>query len=104
MSEQKPTLMFKSKRFFKECVRVLKITKKPDADEFKAIVKASGLGISVIGLIGFIIAIFKKSHYWVENLVLLQIPQPFCAAKMTDTRVWVQKRIGNVNGHCAMVF
>lgn len=40
--------------------RVLKITQKPDAAEFKAIVKASGLGMAVIGAIGFIIAIIVQ--------------------------------------------
>ena len=45
----------KLKAFFNECVRVLKVTKKPTKDEFKAIVKVSGLGILAIGLIGFII-------------------------------------------------
>lgn len=43
------------KSFYNECVRVFKITKKPTKEEFKAIVKVSGLGILLIGLIGFII-------------------------------------------------
>jgi len=62
MEEQefKPTLWFKTKRFFKECRRVLKITKKPSMLEFKTIVKASGLGMIIIGLIGFIISILKQ--------------------------------------------
>jgi len=38
----------------------LKITKKPDAVEFKTIVKISGLGIIVIGLIGFAIHFIKE--------------------------------------------
>ncbi|HLC49923.1 MAG: protein translocase SEC61 complex subunit gamma [Nanoarchaeota archaeon] len=42
-----------------ECIRVLKITKKPNAYEFKTIVKVSGLGILVIGLIGFLIQMVK---------------------------------------------
>ena len=62
MEEQefKPTLGFKIKRFFKECVRVLKITKKPSMLEFKTIVKASGLGMIIIGLLGFIISMVKQ--------------------------------------------
>jgi protein transport protein SEC61 subunit gamma and related proteins len=36
--------------------RVLKVTKRPDTEEFKTIVKVSGLGMTVIGMIGFIIA------------------------------------------------
>ncbi len=43
------------KHFFNECIRVLKITKKPTGDEFKAIVKVSGAGILAIGLIGFLV-------------------------------------------------
>jgi len=48
-------LIFKFKRFVKECARVLRVTKKPNSVEFKTIVKASGLGILVLGLLGFIV-------------------------------------------------
>lgn len=48
------------KVFTVECRRVLKITKKPDAFEFKTIVKVSGLGIAIIGLLGFMIQILKQ--------------------------------------------
>ena len=76
--EQQPTQMFIAKKrdeekisakpswkerlwaFFKECKRVLKITKKPDKVELKTIVKISGLGIIAIGLIGFIIHFIKE--------------------------------------------
>ena len=34
---------------------MLRVTKKPGKDEFRAIVKVSGIGMLVIGLIGFII-------------------------------------------------
>jgi protein transport protein SEC61 subunit gamma-like protein len=40
--------------------RVLKVTKRPDSIEFKTIVKASGLGITIIGVIGFIVAIVAQ--------------------------------------------
>ncbi|MEA2037934.1 MAG: protein translocase SEC61 complex subunit gamma [Nanoarchaeota archaeon] len=43
------------KSFINECIRVLRVTKKPDKQEFTTIVKVSGLGILIIGLIGFII-------------------------------------------------
>lgn len=49
----------KIKSFIEECVRVAKVTKKPDAVEFKTIVKVSGLGILIIGLVGFIVQMFK---------------------------------------------
>ncbi|MEM2954536.1 MAG: protein translocase SEC61 complex subunit gamma [Candidatus Nanoarchaeia archaeon] len=42
---------------FQEYLKVLKVAKKPDSEEFKTIVKASGLGMLAIGLIGFIIAV-----------------------------------------------
>lgn len=60
MDEPKPTISYKAKRFLNECVRVLRITKKPNKEEFKVIVKVSGLGIIVIGLIGFIIQIARQ--------------------------------------------
>lgn len=50
---------YKLKAFISECFRVLKITKKPDATEFKTIVKVSGLGILIIGLIGFVVQMIK---------------------------------------------
>ena len=53
------SIMFKFKRFINECIRVLRVTKKPDKFEFTTIVKVSGLGILIIGLIGFIIQMIK---------------------------------------------
>lgn len=50
---------YKIKSFIKESLRVLKVTKKPDAIEFKTIVKVSGLGILIIGAIGFIVQMIK---------------------------------------------
>ncbi len=41
-------------------VFTLKITKKPNREEFKTIVKVSGLGIIIIGLLGFIIQIIRQ--------------------------------------------
>jgi protein transport protein SEC61 subunit gamma-like protein len=48
-------LLFKLKMFIGECKRVLIVTKKPSKFEFKTIVKASGLGMMIIGLAGFLI-------------------------------------------------
>jgi protein transport protein SEC61 subunit gamma-like protein len=61
--EQKPTLIFKLKRFANECWRVLQVTKKPTRDEFKTIVKVSGIGILIIGLIGFISQMIKQIFF-----------------------------------------
>lgn len=48
------------KRFFQECKRVLRVTKKPDKQEFLTIVKVSALGMAVIGVIGFLISLAKE--------------------------------------------
>lgn len=50
----------KVKRFIKETIRVLRITKKPNKEEYKNIVKVTGLGICIIGVIGFIIFLLKQ--------------------------------------------
>jgi len=58
--KERTGLWYRFKRFSLECRRVLKITKKPDRLEFKTIVKVSGLGIIIIGLIGFIITMIRQ--------------------------------------------
>tara|TARA_Y100000310_G_scaffold345846_1_gene471157 strand:- start:48821 stop:49006 length:186 start_codon:yes stop_codon:yes gene_type:complete len=55
--------LIKAKTFIGECKRVLKITKKPNKTEFKTIVKVSGLGIAVIGLVGFIIHMSRQIFF-----------------------------------------
>ena len=50
----------KAKRFIVQCMRVLRITKKPDKQEFRTLVKISGLGIAAIGLIGFLLFMIKE--------------------------------------------
>jgi protein translocase SEC61 complex gamma subunit len=40
-----------------EYKRVLQITKKPDAETFKVIMKVTSMGIGIIGGIGFIVSI-----------------------------------------------
>ncbi len=54
------TRMARLKRFAKECLRVLSITKKPDRHEFKTIVKVSALGMLAIGFIGFLITMMSQ--------------------------------------------
>ena len=58
-TEDTSSWKYKIKSFIGECIRVLKVTKKPDAFEFKTIVKVSGLGILIIGLIGFVVQMAK---------------------------------------------
>lgn len=52
--------LVKLKSFINECLRVLRVTRKPDKIEFKTIVKVSGLGMVIIGLIGFMITMIKE--------------------------------------------
>ena len=44
-----------TKRKLKEYRRVLNITKKPDQEEYTAISKVTGLGLLIIGAVGFAI-------------------------------------------------
>ena len=43
------------KAFILECKRVLRVTKKPDKQEFTTIVKISSIGMAIIGVIGFLV-------------------------------------------------
>ena len=61
--EYKETMWRKFKRILVECKRVLRITKKPNSIEFKTIVKVSGLGMAIIGLVGFVIQIMKQIFF-----------------------------------------
>ena len=60
MENFKETKVMKIKRFLKETYRVLKITKKPNRDEFKTTVKVTGLGAAAIGALGFLIFLIKQ--------------------------------------------
>lgn len=51
------------KSFVGECSRVLKVTRKPDMLEFKTIVKVSGLGMAIIGIIGFVVTMLKQIFF-----------------------------------------
>ncbi len=48
------------KSFFSKCKRVWQVLKKPTKDEFEQTAKISAIGIGVIGLVGFIIALIMK--------------------------------------------
>ena len=52
--------LIRFKSFINECIRVLRVTRKPSKDEFKTRVKVSGLGMIIIGLIGFVITMIKQ--------------------------------------------
>ena len=53
-------LMDQLKEFIGKCSRVLIVMRKPTKDEFKVIAQASGLGLLLIGAVGFIISLIVK--------------------------------------------
>lgn len=53
-------LIIRLKDFGIECKRVFLVTKKPTREEFKAVVKVAGLGILIIGFIGFLVHIISQ--------------------------------------------
>ena len=53
----------KLKSFIVECKRVLRVTKKPDREEFKTIVKVSAIGMGIIGVIGFLVHFIKEIFF-----------------------------------------
>jgi protein transport protein SEC61 subunit gamma-like protein len=57
--EEKQTAWTRFKTFIRECVRVFKITKKPTKEEYITISKVAGIGILIIGLLGFIVQMVK---------------------------------------------
>ena len=60
MDEQtKPSWTYRLRSFVMESVRVFRITKKPSGMEFKTIIKVSGLGIIIIGMLGFVVQMIK---------------------------------------------
>ena len=50
--------------FLKQCERVLWVSKKPDMDEYKTVAKVTGLGIIIIGVIGFIVSILSQVIFY----------------------------------------
>lgn len=49
----------KIKKFWGQCKRVLRVTKKPDAQEYKLIAKVSAVGILAIGFMGFLLFVVE---------------------------------------------
>lgn len=45
------------REFFHECKRVWRVARKPDKSEYLTIAKVTGLGILLVGFVGFIIMI-----------------------------------------------
>jgi len=56
LAEQTVTsISIKIRRKLNEYLRILKLTRKPTKEEFSVIAKVAGLGILLIGLMGFVI-------------------------------------------------
>lgn len=47
-------------KIIKDCKRVLRISKKPDKEEYIAFAKVTALGMAVIGVIGFVIVLIGQ--------------------------------------------
>lgn len=50
----------KLKSFYEQCTRVWHLLKKPDKEEFTTIAKVSAIGLGLVGVIGFVIAIIME--------------------------------------------
>lgn len=50
----------KIKETIGDYIRVLRIAKKPTKDEYKLMIKVTGIGMLIIGFIGFIIQMIKQ--------------------------------------------
>ena len=50
--------------FLKQCERVLRVAKKPDTEEYKTVAKVTGIGIIIISVIGFIIALLSQVLFY----------------------------------------
>jgi len=61
IQQEKRTVWSKFKSFIIQCRRVFRVTKKPNKEEFKTIVKVSALGILIIGGLGFFIEMIWTS-------------------------------------------
>jgi len=53
-------MISKVSSFFKQCIRVWHILRKPDSKEFKTTAKVAAIGLGLIGLIGFVISIIMN--------------------------------------------
>jgi protein transport protein SEC61 subunit gamma and related proteins len=46
--------------FIKQCRRVLIVSKRPDMEEYQNVSKVTGIGVIIIGVIGFIVSIIAQ--------------------------------------------
>ena len=48
------------KSFVQQCIRVWHLLRKPNKEEFTIVSKVSAIGLGLIGVIGFFVAMFMK--------------------------------------------
>lgn len=58
--QHRQSLWTRFRSFILQSRRVLHVTKKPTREEFKVIVKITGLGMTAIGLLGFVVFIIAE--------------------------------------------
>jgi len=46
--------------FLKQCRRVLIVSKRPDMEEYQNVSKVTGIGVIIIGVIGFIVSVVAQ--------------------------------------------
>ncbi|MGZ7046869.1 MAG: protein translocase SEC61 complex subunit gamma [Methanobacterium sp.] len=47
-------------QFLRQCRRVLYVSKRPDRDEYINVAKITGIGVIIIGVIGFVISLIAQ--------------------------------------------
>ena len=57
MEQERKNIFKITGSFYRKCVRVFKVARKPNSMEIKQVSKVSALGILAIGVIGFIIGL-----------------------------------------------
>ena len=55
--------MFNVKPFFLKCKRVWHVIKKPSKKEYTTTAKVAGIGIGILGVLCFVIALLMKSIF-----------------------------------------
>ena len=56
MENNSPRLTTRFNSFVRQCFRVWQILKKPTGEEFSTVAKISAIGLLLVGVLGFIIA------------------------------------------------
>ncbi len=50
----------KVRRFIRESIRVIHVTRKPTLQEYKNLLKVTGIGVLILGAMGFVIFLIKE--------------------------------------------